>query len=64
MSRPPECAATFFQTWSSILVVHLGLQSVTYRVETPCSHGSTEHPRNFENQATYLALAIIHRTYV
>jgi hypothetical protein len=37
MSRPPECAATFFKTWRSILLGHLGLQSVTYRVETPCS---------------------------
>jgi hypothetical protein len=37
MSRPPECAATFFKTWRSILVGHLGLQSVTYRVDTPCN---------------------------
>ena len=37
MSRPPECAATFFKTWRSVLVGHLGLQSVTYRVDTPCS---------------------------
>ena len=36
MSRPPECAATFFKTWRSILVGHLGLQSVTYRVDKPC----------------------------
>ena len=37
MSRPPECAATLFKTWRSILVGHLGLQSVTYRVDTPCT---------------------------
>ena len=36
MSRSPECAATFFKTWRSTLVGHLGLQSVTYRVDTPC----------------------------
>ena len=39
MSKPTECAATFFKTfktWRSILVSHLGLQSVSYRVETPC----------------------------
>jgi hypothetical protein len=40
MSRPPECAATFFKTWMSILVGHLGLQSVTYRVDTPCISGT------------------------
>ena len=33
MSRPLECAAVFFQ----IIVGHLGLQSVTYRVDTPCN---------------------------
>ena len=36
MSRSPECTATFFKTWRSILVGHLRLQSVTYRVDTPC----------------------------
>ena len=36
ISRPSEYAATFFKTLSSILVGHLGLQSVTYRVDTPC----------------------------
>ena len=37
MSKPPECAATFFKNFRSILVGHLGLQSVTYRVDTPCN---------------------------
>ena len=37
MSKPPECAATFFKISRSILVGHLGLQSVTYRVDTPCT---------------------------
>jgi hypothetical protein len=36
MSKPPECAATFLKSFRSIYVGHLGLQSVTYRVETPC----------------------------
>ena len=36
MSKPPECAATFFLKIRSIYVGHLGLQSVTYRVDTPC----------------------------
>ena len=36
MSKPPECAATFLKFFRSIYVGHLGLQSVTYRVETPC----------------------------
>ena len=25
MSKPPECAATFFKTWKSTLVDHLGI---------------------------------------
>ena len=37
MSTPHGCAATFFKILKSILLSHLGLQSVTYRVETPCS---------------------------
>ena len=36
MSPSPECAATFFWTWKSTLVGHLGLQSMSNRVETPC----------------------------
>ena len=36
MSKPPECATTFFKNLRSILVGHFGLQSVSYRVETPC----------------------------
>ena len=36
MSKPFECAATFLKKIRSIYVGHLGLQSVTYRVETPC----------------------------
>ena len=36
MSLSPECAATFFWTWKSTLVGHLGLQSMAYRVGTPC----------------------------
>ena len=36
MSKPPECAATFLKNFRSIYVGHLGLQSVTYRVDTPC----------------------------
>ena len=37
MSPSPKCATTFFWTWKSFLVGHLGLQSMSYRVETPCS---------------------------
>ena len=37
MSPSPECAATFFWTWKSTLVGHLGLQSMSYRVGTPCT---------------------------
>ena len=36
MSNPPECATIFFLDLRSILVVHFGLQSVSYQVETPC----------------------------
>ena len=36
MSSSPKCAATFFWTWKSFLGGHLGLQSMSYRVETPC----------------------------
>ena len=36
MSKPRECATTFFKNLRSILVGHFGLQSVSYRVETPC----------------------------
>ena len=42
MSTPHECAATFFKILKSILVSHLGLQSVTYRVETPCTLDSVQ----------------------
>jgi hypothetical protein len=38
MSKPPECAATFLKNFRSIYVSHLGLQSVTYRVDTPCKY--------------------------
>ena len=37
MFRPHECATTFFKNLRSILVGHFGLQSVSYRVETPCT---------------------------
>ena len=37
MSKPPEFATTFFKNLRSILVGHFGLQSVSYRFETPCS---------------------------
>ena len=37
MSKPPECAATFLKKFRSFYVCHLGIQSVTYRVDTPCS---------------------------
>ena len=37
MSTSPEGAATFFKTWKSTFVGHLGLQSMSYRVGTPCS---------------------------
>ena len=37
MFKPPECATTFFNNLRSILVGHFGLQSVSYRVETPCN---------------------------
>ena len=37
MSPSPECAATFFWTWKSTLVGHLGLWSMSYRVGTPCT---------------------------
>ena len=36
MSTSPEGAATFFKTWKSTFVGHLGLQSMSYRVGTPC----------------------------
>ena len=36
MSPPSECAASFVWTWKSCLVGHLGLQSMSYQVETPC----------------------------
>ena len=36
MSPSLECAATSFLTWKSTLVGHLGLQSMSYRVGTPC----------------------------
>ena len=35
MSKPPECATTFFKNLRSILVGHFGLQSLSYRVKTP-----------------------------
>ena len=38
MSKPPECATTFFKNLRSILVGHFGLQSVTYPIETPCTY--------------------------
>ena len=37
MSPSPKCAATFFWTWKSTLVGHLGLQSMSYWVGTPCN---------------------------
>jgi hypothetical protein len=43
MSKPPECTATFFKKLRSIYVGHLGLQSVTYRVDTPCMAQSVCH---------------------
>ena len=36
MSTSPEGAATFFKTWKSTFVGHLGLQSMSYQVGTPC----------------------------
>jgi hypothetical protein len=33
--KPPECASTFFKKFESVYVGHLGLQSITYRVDTP-----------------------------
>ena len=36
MSPSPKCAATFFWFWKSFSVGHLGLQSMSYQVETPC----------------------------
>ena len=38
MSTSPEGAATFFKTWKSTFVGHLGLQSMSYRVGTPCKN--------------------------
>ncbi len=46
MSKPPECAATFLKKFRSIYVGHLGLQSVTYRVDTPYSKDSYRNGRN------------------
>ena len=43
MFKPPKCATTFFKNLRSILVGHFGLQSVSYRVETPCI--SHDHDR-------------------
>ena len=36
MSTSPEGAAVFFKTWKSTFVGHLELQSMSYRVGTPC----------------------------
>ena len=38
MSKPLECAATVLKNFRLIFVGHLGLQSVSYRVDTPCMH--------------------------
>ena len=37
MSKPLECAATVLKNFRLIFVGHLGLQSVSYRVDTPCN---------------------------
>ena len=37
MSTFPEGAAIYFKTWKSTFVGHLGLQSMSYRVGTPCT---------------------------
>ena len=37
MTKPPDYAATFFETWQSTLVGHLGLQSISCWDETPCT---------------------------
>ena len=59
MSKLPECVATFFKTWRSILVGHLRLQSVSYWVETPCrpvvpggAGGTMAPPDFFADQLT------------
>ena len=43
MSKPLECATTLFLNLRSILVGHFGLQSVSYRVETPCMYQDLVH---------------------
>ena len=56
MSKPPKFTTTFFKNLRSILVGHFGLQSVSYRVETPCilfeNRGDlfpwSKQPSNFE----------------
>ena len=42
MSTSPEGDATFFKTWKSTFVGHLGLQSMSYRVGTPCRNIAME----------------------
>jgi hypothetical protein len=49
MSKPPQHAANFFKNLRSILVSHLGLWSVTYRVDTPCTEIITEAGDRNEN---------------
>jgi hypothetical protein len=55
MSKPPEHAANFLKNLRSIYVGHLGLQSVTYRVETPC---------NMSNWLVYKLAEPLHNFYL
>ena len=56
MSKPPELAATFLKNFRSIFVGHLGLQIVTYRVDTPCSHYCLTTISRDLKKLTYLCL--------
>ena len=61
MSQPFKWAATVFWTWKSFLVGHLGPQSMSYRVETPCRNFFYIHKNNlmqeiiFTCKPTYLS---------
>ena len=49
MSTSPEGAAVFFKTWKSTFVGHLELQSMSYRVGTPCKQISVHCSKKLTN---------------
>ena len=48
MSTSPEGAAIFFKTWKSTFAGHLGLQSMSYRVGTPCTYKESAQVNRFQ----------------